>query len=134
MTTDAVATARRFLEGVFALDAETAVADLADDIVMDFPLSPEGLPRRIEGKEAAVGLIRSLVPDFWKEIRSTRMDIRFEADPERCVAEFASEGTLANGKPYIQSYVSLFTVREGKIARYAEYCDPFPILAGLEDK
>ncbi|MGW1783724.1 nuclear transport factor 2 family protein [Streptomyces sp. NPDC002143] len=134
MTTDAVATARRFLEGVFALDAETAVADLADDIVMDFPLSPEGLPRHVEGREAAVAVIRSIVPDFWKEIRSTRMDIRFEADPERCVAEFASEGILANGKPYIQSYVSLFTVRDGKIVQYAEYCDPFPILDGLGGK
>ncbi|MGW1783674.1 nuclear transport factor 2 family protein [Streptomyces sp. NPDC002143] len=131
MADDVVTVVRKFLDGVFSLDGDAAVAQISDDVTMEFALAPDGLPRRLEGKQAA-DLVRGMLSEFWSELRSTRMDIRREVDPERVVAEYASEGTLANGKPYVQNYAGHFTVRDGKIIRYAEYCDPFPVLAGME--
>ncbi|MGW0578800.1 nuclear transport factor 2 family protein [Streptomyces sp. NPDC002920] len=133
MTDDNATVARTFLEAVFELDAEVAIAQLADDVTMDFMFAPEGFPRRSEGIEEAAKLLRSMVSGFWLDIRATRMDVRHEADPQRVAAEYASEGTLANGKPYVQKYASFFTVHNGKIVRFTEYADPFPILAGVQE-
>ncbi|MGW1783676.1 nuclear transport factor 2 family protein [Streptomyces sp. NPDC002143] len=132
MSDENATVARKFLQGVFDLDAEVAIAQLADDVKMDFVFAPKGFPQRIEGVGAAAELLRSMVSGFWRDIRSTRMDIRPEADPQRLAAEYASEGTLANGKPYNQKYASFFTVRDGKIVRFTEYADPFPILDGVQ--
>lgn len=109
------------------------IAELDEQIVLEFPHAPDGVPSRLEGKETVAQFIRGWIPDFWSELRSTRLEVRAEADPERAVAEYASEGTIAsNGKPYVQKYAGMFVVRGGKIVYHAEYFDPLPVLAGLE--
>lgn len=129
---DAVSVARRFLEAEFNLDAEGMIAELADEVVLEFPHAFEGMPRKTEGKEAVAGFIRAWIPSWWSELKSTRLEVRAEADPERAVAEYASKGTIAsNGKPYIQDYAGMFIVREGKIVYHAEYFNPLPVMQGI---
>jgi ketosteroid isomerase-like protein len=133
MTNNAVPVARRFLEAEFNLDAEGMIAELADDIVIEFPNAFDGMESRYEGKEVVSAMIRDWITSFWSELRSTRMDIRPEADPNRAVAEYRSEGKIAsNGKPYIQKYAGVFIVRDGKLAYHAEYFDPLPVMGGFE--
>lgn len=52
-------------------------------------------------------------------------------DPERIVAEFASDASLVDGSPYRNTYVALATVRDGKIQHWTEFSDPAPIERGF---
>jgi len=58
----------------------------------------------------------------------TRMELHaFADDPARIVVEYASDGSLVDGSPYQNRYLSLATVRDGLIQRWTEYSDPAPI-------
>ena len=51
------------------------------------------------------------------------------------VAEYRSDCTmLPTGAPYRNRYVGLFTVRDGKLAEFAEYFDPVVFLEALGAK
>ncbi len=52
-------------------------------------------------------------------------------DNTRVVAHYASEGTLIDGSPYSNSYLSLVTVEDGKIVCWIEFCDPAPLERGV---
>jgi ketosteroid isomerase-like protein len=47
------------------------------------------------------------------------------------VAHYTSHGTLLDGSPYDNSYLSLVTVRCGRIVRWIEFCDPAPLVQGI---
>src|ERR1700741_3926900 len=46
------------------------------------------------------------------------------AEEDRVVVEFRSQGTLANGAAYLNDYLFLFRVRDGRIAYVGEYFNP----------
>jgi ketosteroid isomerase-like protein len=46
------------------------------------------------------------------------------AEHDRVVAEFHSQGTLANGDAYQNDYLFLFRIRDGRIAYVGEYFNP----------
>jgi ketosteroid isomerase-like protein len=132
MSNLAVPVAKRFLEAEFNLDADGMVAELADNCVIEFPNAFEGMDSRYEGKEVVSAMIYDWIGSFWSELRSTRMDVRPELDPERAIAEYRSEGIIAsNGKPYIQKYAGVFIVRNSQIVYHAEYFDPLPVMSGF---
>lgn len=132
MTDDAVSVVRRYLEALRRMDPEAMFAEVADDMVLELPVAPKGMPRRVEGKAAFVAFFGGAAAGLWKEISFPTLDVRAEADPERVIAEYTSEGTFANGRPYANTYVNLCRVRGGKIVWTAEFFDPIALLAGLE--
>ena len=129
--TEAVSVVRRYLEGLRRMDPEAMFAEVAEDLVLELPLAPEGMPKRVEGKAAFVEFFGGVAGGLWKEISFPTLDVRGEADPERVIAEYTSVGTFANGKPYANTYVNLCRVRDGKIVETAEFFDPLALLAGL---
>jgi uncharacterized protein len=131
MADDAVSVVRRYLEALGTMDADAMFAELADGVVVELPVAPEGLPKRIEGKASFKEFFGPIAAGLWSSIEFFDLDIRPEADPERIVAQYASRGTFANGKPYANVYLNLFRVRDGKIVYGAEYFDPFALIAGL---
>ncbi len=46
------------------------------------------------------------------------------AEDDRVSAEVRSHGTLVNGDPFENTHVFLFRIRDGRIARVAEYMNP----------
>jgi ketosteroid isomerase-like protein len=52
-------------------------------------------------------------------------------DPERIVAEYASDASLVDGSPYRNTYLALGTVRDGRIQHWTEFSDPAPLQQGL---
>lgn len=130
---ESVNVVRRFLTAEFELDADGMCRELADEIVIEFPHAFEGMQRRYEGKDVVEPMIKQWICEFWSDLRLTKLDIRAEADPERVVAEYASSGTVAsNGKPYVNNYAGVFTVKGGKIIYHAEYFDPLPVMRGMD--
>jgi ketosteroid isomerase-like protein len=125
------AVAERFLSAMSRLDIDAVFEVLADDVVCSFPTAPGG-PQEIRGRDTNRAFytttIRPMIPTF----SLTRVAVHPLADdPERVVAEFASEGSLVDGVPYRNTYLALVTVRDGKIARYQEFSDPAPLQRGV---
>lgn len=131
MSEDAVTVVRRYLDALTRLDTDALFAELADDVVLELPVAPEGLPRRVEGKQAFIEFFGPVAAGLWTEIQFPTMEVRAEADPELVVAEYTSKGTFANGKPYLNTYVNLCRVRNGKIVESKEFFDPIALVAGL---
>jgi len=125
------AVVERFLAAMSRLDVDAMFAELADDVVCSFPTAPGG-PQEIRGRDTNRAFytttIRPMIPTF----SLTRIAVHPLADdPERVVAEFASEGSLVDGGPYRNTYLALVTVCDGKIAFYQEFSDPAPIERGV---
>jgi hypothetical protein len=69
---------------------------------------------------------------MWSTFSLTHIAVRALADdPERVVAEFASDGSLVGGCPYQNRHLALGTVRDGTIERWTELSDPAPLQRGL---
>ena len=132
MTNGSVEVVRRYLEALRRLDPEAMFAELDEDVVLELPVAPEGMPKRVEGKKAFAEFFAPVAAGLWKEIRFPTLDVRAEADPELVVAEYTSEGIFANGRPYANTYVNLCRVRGGKIVETKEFFDPLALIAGLQ--
>lgn len=118
-------TVRAFLVALEEKDM-TAFADVwADDAVQDMPFSPEGFPKRVEGKENIVAHYAAW-PDISGSAQFTDHLVFYPmADPEWVFVEYRGlVEILTTGKIYKQQYGGLFHVRRGKIVLFREYYDP----------
>lgn len=106
------------------------IADLfTEDVVFEFPYAPEGLPRRLDGLTALKGHLTRLGPIL--ELREfTLHAVHFSE--KAVVFEFSCDGQgLATGLPYDQDYISVVSLREGRISYYRDYWNPLVVLSAL---
>jgi uncharacterized protein len=127
--TDPTATPRDVFARIqhLTLHRDFDIADLyAEDGVHEWPFSPPGAPRRLEGRER----IRA----FFSRLEETP-NITFDAfhdvvihdttDPEVIVAEYDLTGTVAATKnPFRFSYVLVLRARGGLIVELRDYLNP----------
>ena len=131
MVEDKVEVARRYLEALRGLDPEGMLTEVSDDMVLEIPFAPAGLPRRLAGKTAVATFVRAALGGFFREFEVTRLDIRAEEASDRVVAEYESRGTTADGRPYANSYVNLIRVRDGKVVESREFYDALAVASAL---
>ena len=117
-----------------ALGDKLAPADgmldlFADDVVFEFPYAPEGLPKRLEGRAALAAHLARIGP----LLSFGTMELGdVHAAGETVVIESSCTGQgAATGVPYNQTYVSVVTLRDGRIAHYRDYWNPLVVLAAL---
>lgn len=112
------------------LDAGPEMVDLfCEDVVFEFPYAPEGLPCRLEGLSALADHLTRLGPML--ELREFTLHAVHPAG-ETVIFEFSCRGEgAATGLPYDQDYISVVTLREGRIARYRDYWNPLIVLHAL---
>ena len=117
-----------------ALGDKLAPADgmldlFADDVVFEFPYAPEGLPKRLEGRAALAAHLARIGP----LLSFGSMELGdVVAAGVTVVVEFSCTGQgSATGVPYNQTYVSVVTLRDGRIAHYRDYWNPLVVLAAL---
>jgi hypothetical protein len=107
-------------------DIDGFVKRFAPDGVMEWPFTPEGLPRRAEGREG----IRATVGPVWERAKKSGRNIfghdniivHETRDPEVIFVEFDLYGEVT-GKPFRQSLLYLLRVRAGHIALLRDYVD-----------
>lgn len=122
---------REGLGHVLAPDALRFVDMMAEDGVMEFPFAPPGLTTRLDGREAVAAHLASLDGLVAFEAMSVRA-VHRTTDPAVTVIEFDGTGRgLATERPYEQSYVSVITVRQGRIAIYRDYWNPLVVLDAM---
>ncbi|WP_411839039.1 nuclear transport factor 2 family protein [Paracoccus sp. ME4] len=109
--------------------AEGLVNLFAEDVVFEFPYAPEGLPRRLDGSAALgahmarLGPLLSFGPMQLGDVHDAGATVVFE---------FTCCGRgLVTGAPYDQHYVSVVTLRDGRIVRYRDFWNPLAVLTAL---
>jgi ketosteroid isomerase-like protein len=125
MTVPTYPTAREVVDHFLRASVSSGLADLyAEDVVIEMPFAPEGIPRRSQGREelrarleAARGLLR------WE--KTGNAVIHETADPEVIIVEFDIHGSLvASGRPVSMSYIMVVRVRDGLIVHSRDYGNP----------
>jgi ketosteroid isomerase-like protein len=128
--TSATLVVQRFLTANKRLDVDGMFAEIDDDAVWRFPAGPQGAPPEVRGKSVNRAFFESMRP-MWKTFDLTFAEVHALADdPERVVAFYASSGSLIDGSPYRNTYLSLVRVNNGKIVEWIEFCDPEPLKRG----
>jgi ketosteroid isomerase-like protein len=124
----------RYFEIMNRLEID-ALADLfADDVVFRLPFAPEPVPQLTEGKEAVMAVYAGF-PDLVSPLGFHDIEVKPLAAEGEYVATYRSDCTmLPTGAPYRNQYIALFTVRDGKLAAFAEYFDPLVFLEALGQK
>lgn len=114
-----------FLQSLEDKDMDKFATLWAEDAILDMPFSPEGYPKRVEGKEALIQHYAA-----WPEI-SGRADFTDKLvfypmqDATMTFAEWYGDVEMTStGKQYKQRYGGLFHVVDGKIELFREYYDP----------
>ena len=118
-----------------ALPEQLAPADsfeqlMAEDVRFDFPYAPAGLVRRIDGRAALTDYVRALAPGLHIE----QIDVvhaHADKDGRHATVEMALKGVL-NGHAYVQDYVSVLSLKEGRISHYRDYWNPLALPAITE--
>ena len=123
---------RRYIEAINAWDFDTKQTLLAPDVVFEMPFAPDGFQRRFEGADEYLAFARQAMDIVGAENLHDVHVETFASDPGEAICFYKGDMTIqASGAPYKNQYVSRFTVREGKITRFAEYYDPIPLIVAL---
>ncbi|WP_299888094.1 nuclear transport factor 2 family protein [uncultured Ruegeria sp.] len=108
-------------------DAGKNFLDMCDeDIVFEFPFTPEGSVRELRGRTA----MEAYLPKVGALIRFEAMSpaiTHMAKDGETFVLEFSCKGKGEAGR-YDQNYISVIQVRNGRIIRYRDYWNPLILL------
>ena len=103
---------------------------LAEDAVMEFPFAPPGLPKRLDGKPAIGKYLEGLGEMIRVESFSSPVIHRTLSG---FILEFTCSGIgTRTGHAYNQGYVSVITLRDGKISHYRDYWNPLNVLGAME--
>ncbi|MEY9933089.1 ketosteroid isomerase-like protein [Catenulispora sp. GP43] len=110
-----------------------AWADLcAEDVLVEFPFSPEGLPSTLQGRQAIFEYLR-YYPTIIDIHEIDSVTVYATDKPETVVAEWSVKGhVIPNGNKYDMAYATFVTVRAGRITGYREYWNPLTFGQALE--
>lgn len=125
---DAEAVIEEFLDALEAMDTERLLNVWHDNGVQVTPFAPDGYSNRIEGKTAIhhqyIGLLMR-----YKSVSFPDRAFHFTNDSNRVWVEFRAKIEIkASGQSYNNTYVCLFTLRDGRIIEYKEYFNPINFL------
>lgn len=109
--------------------ADSLLGLFTEDVIFEFPYAPDGLPKRLDGIAALAAHLERLGPLL--SFGTMRLGDVHTAG-ETVIFEFSCTGKgTKTGKPYNQNYISVVTLREGRIARYKDYWNPLVVLQAL---
>ncbi|MFF5992689.1 nuclear transport factor 2 family protein [Prauserella flavalba] len=120
-----------YLDAVGTLDVAAVAPLFHEDGVLDIPYAPSGIPRTLAGRAAIDEFYRAL-PELVTPMNFAGYRISALEEDGEFVAEYTSDSSMKQtGVPYRNTYVARVTVRDGKIARFAEFFDPIPLVEAL---
>ncbi|MEU4898286.1 nuclear transport factor 2 family protein [Streptomyces sp. NPDC044780] len=133
MDTTPVGVFNRCMELLLVNDIPTFLTLIHPDAVMEFPFTPPGRPRRIEGGEA----VREYFMNYSRMMGTsevTDLTVHETKDPEVLVIEFAGTSTAtATGEQVDLAFVSVLRVRDGLVLHYRDYWNPLTTLALMNE-
>jgi len=127
----AVQLLKRSLDTFLAKDMK-GWADLCDEnVIADFPFSPDPATRKLVGRAAVYAYIK----DYPKAIdikAIPTLKIHATDDLNVAIAEWSASGrVISNGNPYEMNYATVVTFRNGSIVNYREHWNPMAFMAAM---
>lgn len=105
-----------------------------DDVVFEFPFAPPGMPRRLEGKEAAAEHLRLGIGST-KLHELPKATIHRTAERDTVIAEVHNVGEIkATGAPFDMRYIAVAKVRDGRFTLWRDYFSPLDIADLVDDQ
>jgi ketosteroid isomerase-like protein len=118
-------TIRTFLTSLEEKDMTKFASVWADDAVQDMPYSPEGFPKRVEGKANLVKHYADWPANSGRANFTSELVFYPTSDPQTVLVEYHGNCEIkTTGRNYDQHYCGLFRVVDGKIKLFREYFDP----------
>lgn len=100
----------------------------AEDVVVDLPYAPQHHTGKLDGKAHILRFLTN-IGVYFSDIVIGEPTIYETTDPNVIIAEYTGSSTSKEaGLPYRQSYVSIVTVKDGKIQHIREYYNPIKVL------
>jgi ketosteroid isomerase-like protein len=124
-----------FLTSLEDKDMEKFASVWAEDAVQDMPFSPEGFPKRVEGKANLIKHYAAWPETSGKANFTDHLVFYPMQDSTMVFAEWRGDvEIIPTGRNYKQRYGGLFQVVDGKIELFREYYDPivFKYAFGLD--
>jgi uncharacterized protein len=108
---------------LFQRDVDAAVDLLTEDVVIEHPFGPPGVPPRIEGREAFRTHLRGAVSSSGNEFDGYKdLAVHRTSDPDVVVIECQLTGrSKETGEGFRLQYVQVIKARDGKIAHWRDY-------------
>lgn len=122
----------RYIDAINEWDFHTKRELLAEDALFEMPYAPEGFERKITGRDNIIAFVET-VPSIIdaENLHDVRLET-YQSDPGEVVAEYRSDMVIKpTGAHYRNEYIGRFTVRGGRITRFAEYYDPIRLVVAL---
>ncbi|CAH1191689.1 nuclear transport factor 2 family protein [Paenibacillus sp. JJ-223] len=120
-----------FQSSLVTEDFEKWFTLFSEDAVVEFPYAPAGYTQRLVGIEE----IRNYIYELFK-----RMGILSFSSPnllvtkDKIVAEYTCNAVMTETeRPYRQSYISVFHLKDGKITLFKDYWNPAVLLEAAQD-
>ncbi len=118
-----------YLSALQRQDADALCALVTDDFVLEVPLGVSGNndPSEALAWRGIEDYRTNYAEHFPQMLTSQRLIdvvIRPTLEPDVVYAEFFGDMALTNGRPYQNRYVFRFHLRDGKICRLLEFCNP----------
>ena len=108
-----------------------AVADLLDDgIRMEMPFAPQGTPSSVVGKTAVMEAL-AFIPRYFARFRISAHECYECEARDTVILECTSFGLYKSPEApeYQNRYVILLTFAGGRVTRWREFFNPYPVLA-----
>jgi uncharacterized protein len=104
---------------------------LAEDVVFEYVVSVPGYPRRVQGRRAVAELYRGYGSSI--VLRSAdELAVHRDREASVLVLEYAVHGqAVPTGRPYDNRFVSVITVKEGKVTHWRDYLDPVAVFDAI---
>jgi uncharacterized protein len=100
---------------------------VSEEIVFEFPYAPHDGVKRIDGKQPLAKYLKS-VSDILAIDTMTLEKVYACVDSEVVILEFSAKGhRKSTGASYDQNYISVITVRHGRIVHYRDYWNPMAL-------
>ncbi len=125
-----------FLESLEDKDMDKFASVWAEDAVQDMPFSPDGFPKRVEGKANLIQHYAAWPETSGKANFTDELVFYPMQDSTMVFAEWRGNvEIIPTGRNYNQRYGGLFHVVDGKIELFREYYDPivFNYAFGLDE-
>jgi ketosteroid isomerase-like protein len=123
---------RRYIDAINAWDFDAKRHMLDPDMVFEMPYAPPGFENRIEGAENYLAFAKAAMDVVGDENLHDLQLETFASDPGEVIVFYKSDMAFkTTGAEYRNDYVGRFTVRNGKITRFAEYYDPIRLVVAL---
>lgn len=114
-----------FLTALETKDMEKFASVWAEDAVQDMPFSPDGFPKRVEGKPNLIKHYAAWPETSGKANFTDELVFYPMQDSTMVFAEWRGDvDIIPTGRKYNQRYGGLFHVVDGKIELFREYYDP----------